>query len=119
MATSNLYLYLARRDKVGIRILAKFQGRNQLAVRLEDISGLQLPDNWQAKLTQIIYDARMMWEPWIESAEDFDELRQKFKIRGYSQIPVTGQPEFTISSIQTPTINVSNLPKKTTMIRKN
>jgi len=58
---SDLYLYLARRDKSGIRIL-------------------------DGQITQIIYDARMLWEPWVESANTFEELRASLKIRGYTNI---------------------------------
>jgi hypothetical protein len=115
---TNVYLYLAKRDKSGIRILAKFQGRSQLAVRITELSSFQLPTGWEGQLNQIIYDSRMLWEPWIESSTSYDELRAAFKIRGYSNIPINSQPEFTASVSSTPVVNLSNLPKKITMIRK-
>lgn len=115
---SDLYLYLTRRDKSGVRILAKFKGRPQLATRIDDLEPLQLPTGWQSQLSQIIYDSRMLWEPWIESADSYDELKSDLKIRNYINIPVNAQPEFVSSVTQTPIINVSYLPRKTTMMRK-
>ena len=117
--TTDLYLYLGRRDKSGIRILAKFQGRPQLPLRVEDLGPFQLPAGWTNQLEQIIFDSRMLWEPWIESSDTFDELRSNLKTRGYLNVPVSAQPEFTSAASQTPTINVSHLPRKTTMLRKN
>lgn len=116
--TTDLYLYLGRRDKGGIRILSKFQGRPQMAVRIEDLGPLQLPTGWKGQLEQIIFDSRMLWEPWIESADSFDNFRASLKIRGYSNIPVSAQPEFLSSVVQLPTVNISHLPLKTTMLRK-
>lgn len=115
---TDLYLYLGRRDKGGVRILAKFSGRPQLAVRVGGLAPLQLPVGWDAQLSQIIFDSRMLWEPWIESADVFDDLRASLKIRGYLNIPVSAQPEFVPAIVQLPTVNVSHLPHKTRMLRK-
>lgn len=114
----DLYLYLARRDKTGVRILVKMQSREMLPVRIEDISTLNLPTGWEGQINQIIFDARMLWEPWVESADTYEELRASLKVRGYTNIPVNSQPEFTAANVQVPTVNVSYLPRKTTMIRK-
>lgn len=116
--TTDLYLYLGKRNKGGIRILAKFQGRPQLAVRIEDLGPLQLPIGWEGQLEQIIFDSRMLWEPWIESVSSFDDFRASLKVRGYSNIPVSAQPEFVPATVQIPIVNVSHLPYKKTMLRK-
>jgi len=115
-----LYLYLARRDKSDIRIIAKLTGQKQLAVRLNDdgLSSLKLPHDWFTKISQIIYDDRMLWEPWIQSADNFENFRESLKKRGYKNVPISGQPEFTASTIQKTTVNVSGLPGKKIMIRK-
>lgn len=115
---TDLWLYLGRRDKRGVRIIAKLRGREQLPVRVEDVSVLQLPPVWQTEIAQIVYDSRMEWEPWVESASTFDELRSSLKLRGYTKIPVTSQPEFTSATVSTPQINNSYLPEKKTMVRK-
>jgi hypothetical protein len=118
MATlTNLYLYLARLDKTGVRILAVLQSRPlATAIRLQDISTLNLPASWENKIGQIIYDNRMEWEPWVQTADDFTTLRAALRSRGYTNLPVSGQPEFTASVTQT--VNVSYLPQVKTMLRK-
>lgn len=114
----DLYLYLGRRDKTGIRIVAKVQGRSQLPTRIDDLAPLQLPTGWEAQIEQIIFDSRLLWEPWIESSPSFEEFRSALKIRGYTNVPVNSQSEFTPATLQVPVVNVSYLPKKSTMLRK-
>lgn len=115
---SDVYLYLGKRDKSGIRFLAKFQGRKQLATRVENIAPLILPNGWTEQIEQIVFDARMEWEPWVESADSFDELRAALKIRGFKNVPINSQSEFTPANVQTPQVNMNHLPKKTTMMRR-
>lgn len=115
---TDLYLYLGRRDKKGIRILAKFKSQKQMAVRIDNLDSFQLPVGWKEQLTQIIFDSRMLWEPWVESASSFDVFRSNLKIRGYLNVPVSPQSELVSAASQTPTINVSNILNKTTMLRK-
>jgi len=115
---SDVYLYLGKRDKSGVRFLAKFMGREQLATRVGDIAPLQLPTGWAEQIEQIIFDSRLEWEPWVESADSFEELRSALKIRGFTNIPVNSQSEFTPANIQTPQVNMTHLPKKSTMIRR-
>lgn len=118
--TVNLYLYLARRDKSDIRLIAKLVGREQLPIRLDDagLLSLQLPPTWYTQFSQTIYDNRMLWEPWIQSIDTFENFRAALKKRGYKNIPVSSQPEFTASTVQTTTVNVASLPSRKTMIRK-
>jgi len=118
---SDLYIYLARRDKSGVRIIAKLKGKEQLPTRIsiEDLANFQLPVAWYNTISQILYDNRMLWEPFIQSVDTFDNFRNNMKTRGYSNIPLSSQPEFTVSTIQNQHVNLSSLPKFTTMIRKN
>jgi hypothetical protein len=118
---SDLYLYLARRDKSGVRIIAKFKGQEQLPTRIkiEDIASFQLPVVWYNTISQIIYDNRMLWEPFIQSIDTFENFRNNMKSRGYTNIPLSSQPEFTMSTVQSQYVNLNSLPKITTMIRKN
>ena len=120
MEITNLYLYLARRDKKGIRIIARLTGQKQSSVRLDDASllSLQLPSIWHTQFSQIIHDNRMMWEPWIQSVSSFDDFRKTLKKRGYTNIPLSNQPEFTASTVKTTIVNVAYLPNQKTMIRK-
>jgi hypothetical protein len=115
---SELYLYLGRRDKTGIRILAKMNGDSQNAVRLDNISNLYLPIGWEIQINQIIHDSRMMWEPWLESASSFEDLASKLNKRGYKNLPINGSTELRDSTVSNPLINTSHLPNKTSMLRK-
>ena len=81
--TSKLYLYLARRDKRAIKILTTFRGHAVPPTRVQDIRQLGLPREMANKLNQIIQDDRLLWEPWVESAESFDQLRTSLSNRGY------------------------------------
>jgi hypothetical protein len=114
---TNLFLYLTRRDKTGIRVLAIFQSLPRSATRIEDLTSLQIPPSLQQKLQQAIYDSRMLWEPWIESADDYNQLVSNLKLRGYTNIPINLNLE--ISGLETFSASVSQLPIKNTMLRKN
>ena len=115
---TNTYLYLGKRDKTGVRILAIFQSYPQLSTRITSLKTLNLPETWLPQLNQIIFDSRMLWEPWIESADTYDILKFKLRSRGYSNIPNSSKPEFNLATSQTPVINTSNLPAKKIMIAK-
>lgn len=116
---AEIYLYLTKRDKTGVRLLAKFQGRELLPTRLDDLSLLGLPITWELQLGDIIFNSRMLWEPWAESSDTFIELRTNLKKRGYSNVPSSSQLEFNDSNTFPTTINISKLPKKKIMLRKN
>lgn len=116
--TTNLWLYLARRDSKGIRILTIMRGRPLLTTRVTDLSVLQLPQAWQVEVQQIIDDERMMWEPFIESSDDYQTLKATLKKRGYTNLPLNGEPEFFRGDITPPLVNVGKLPKQSTMLRR-
>jgi hypothetical protein len=78
-----LYLYLAKRDKREIKILTTFFGNKIPPTKIHDVRKIGLPREMTNRLYQIIYDDRLLWEPWIESAESFDELKSSLKNRGY------------------------------------
>jgi len=120
MATNNnsdLYIYLGKRDKSSVRILLKVLGKSVLATRITDVNLLNLPSDTASKLSQIIYDERMMWEPWIEAATNYENLKAALKSRGYSNIPLSPQPELS-SAKGVLTVTTSALPKQNTMVRK-
>lgn len=114
---TKLWLYLARRDSQGIRILTVFAGQQQPPTRLANLKTLQIPSEYQAELERTIRDDRMMWEPWIESADSYELLRAKLKKRGYANTPSNGQPEIMYKDT-THTASTSALPKARTMLRR-
>jgi len=89
-----IYIYLGKRDKKGIKILAVLKGPNHPATRIPDIIKLGLPIDLEQKIGKQIYRDRMLWEPWIESAEDFTELKKMLENRGFTRLPLSSSPMF-------------------------
>ena len=89
-----LYIYLAQRNKKGIKILTVLNGEACPPTKLPDITAIGLPANFSKKLAKEIYDHRMRWEPWVESAENFAALKAALKKRGYSDLPFCSSPQF-------------------------
>lgn len=92
------YIYLAKRDKRGIKILTMFQSQNHIPQRANSLSNIPMDVNVLQKIQQIVYENRLSWEPWIESAATYDELKVKLKKRGYTGIPMSQQPAVPYSS---------------------
>jgi hypothetical protein len=119
MANKNtdVYIYLAKRDKSSVKILFICRGLPIIASRLEDVDALSLPAEISGELKQKIYDDRIYWEPWIQSADTFADFRAALKVRSYNNIPLSSQPEIYSVTAQS-NANTKSLPQKTTMIRK-
>lgn len=116
MKNLDLYFYLAKRDKQGIRILAKFISRTQSPIRITDgnISNLYLPPGYLKEIKQKIYDERMLWEPWVETADTFENFKYLLKKRGYSNLPFVSRPEMNFDAI----LLNNKLDNVVSMIRK-
>lgn len=112
----NLYIYLARLNKEGIKVIASFPFGNKVhPTRVEDIVSLNLAPEMSRKVTQAVAENRMHYELYAESAETFDDLKRSLAKRGYSRLP-TGQ--FTEYSSHG-RVNEKNLVTQSkTMIRK-
>lgn len=118
---SNIFLYLGRRDKSDIKILAKFNGDKQIPSRLSSNLreyNFNIPENWINELSQTVYDSRLLWEPWIESAETFHDFRINLRQRGYKNIPMIDSPILNTTKSTSPKINTANLPSRNVMIQK-
>lgn len=118
MKIYDIYLYLTKRDKTGVRIITKFQGGKQTPIRLTNdyLNKLQLPSILNVEISQIISDNKMLWEPWIQSVETFDDFVTNLKNSGYKNIPNLNRQELKFSTTQL--INVKYLPQNNTMLRK-
>jgi hypothetical protein len=94
MAHKSLYLYLGKRDKKGIRVISIFPGKdkNIPATRIQDISDLSLSPVIEASISKTIYDNRMLWEPWLEGADNFKSLKAALRDRGYTNLPTHSMP---------------------------
>lgn len=115
---SDLYLYLARLDKTDVRILLKLRSPSILPSRYDNLNALGVPEPYLSAIQQVIVDNRLLWEPWVETADSYNELKVSLKNRGYNNLPTSGKPEFIITDVATSSVNPNNLPQKKIMIRK-
>ena len=117
MITNSLYLYLARRDKKGIKVVSGFGFKGKAyAARVEDISRLGLNPHMSATVAREAYENRMEYELFVESAESFDDLRISLQNRGYSNLPLQQFPGY----VGPTSINKNALvTTKSTMLRRN
>lgn len=83
-----LFVYLARRDKRGVKLLAVGQGELSAPVRLEEAVQAGLDQAWTAALAPHADPHRMSSEVFLESAGSFGELVAKLRRRGYRVDPV-------------------------------
>lgn len=101
-------------------------GRKIHPNKIDNIGEFNLPVKLQNSIQKSIKDNRMLWEPWVESADSFKDLKESLKKRGYKDLPVTSFPKFKegSSSIlfgkkdQKRSYNFRNLKETKTMLRK-
>jgi len=116
MAKNKLYLYLARRDKKGMEIVAAFPfSKKAFPTRIEDLSKMNLAPEVVAKVLPKVTAKRMTHELYAESAGSYQELRESLRLRGYTSLPThqfTGHTGFT-------KVNESSLiTKESTMVQR-
>jgi hypothetical protein len=124
MAT--LYLYLARRDKKGVKILTEFPAsQNFPATRVTDLLSLNLPGTISAQIADAVHEHRMFWEPWLESADNFVDLRDKLRARGYNQLPIHAAamyPDIPVpvakEKVSQPALRLPTTPTYRTMMKR-
>ena len=93
MASQKLYLYLTRRDRTGMKLVSMFPAPHSVPpTRLADIKKLNLPSELSSEIEQTINKNRMLFEPWIQSASNYQELKESLKRRGYKNLPITMSP---------------------------
>ena len=98
--TGRIYLYLARRDKKGIKVLNVFPNDGDFPhTRLKDVKSLNLPKNLETSLSKIIFQERMLWEPWIEGANSFKEFRTSLIKRGFTNVPLYVSPTYSQAKV--------------------
>jgi len=113
---TNVYLYLAKRDKKGIKIVSVFQGDRTNFKKINDTGQLGLPKNIEDRINQVKHNERMDWELCIESATNFKDLLHILRNRGYRNLPTSPHPifyEFDFYSA-----NISNIEIKNSMLRR-
>jgi hypothetical protein len=111
------YLYLARRDKRGLKLVTILKGESFVNAPLTDLKELNLPPVWQREIEKIIWNNRMLYEPRIETAESFQELQGRLKHRGYTRLP-SGPVMMLNLTGEAPKADISSCPVRRIMIQK-
>ena len=95
------------------------QSESVITSKLTDLEDLNLPITWQRRISQIIHDNRMLYEPWVETANNFNELSSRLKGRGYSNVPMGAIPLLDFKAYSTaPVADTTSCKVTRTMIRK-
>lgn len=116
---ATIWIYLGKRDKSGILILTQLRGKKILASRLTNVDDLKLPADYKDFLKNTIYENRMSYEPWIESATNYSSLREQLKARGYSNIPVSNLVQYGSRTVTlAPEVYTKNINQIKVMVRK-
>lgn len=78
-----------------------------------------LPVVWQKQIESIVYENRMLYDANIETASDYNELRDRLKQRGYTNLPMGASPIINLLKFgNPPTANVSSVNAIRTMLQK-
>ena len=117
---SKLYVYLLRRDKKGMKLITTLnQTKECHPTRLPNPQILNLPFKWESEIEKIAHEHRMMWEPWLESAESYQGLRESLKKRGYSALPISPSSIMKYKTfMNVPMADTEKVPRQKTMLRK-
>jgi len=113
---AKIYLYLARRDKKGLRLISVLDGPATPPVRLSNVKLLNLPRNMEGEVGRIVHDNRMYWEPWLESAASYEALKKSLRGRGY-RVPSHADPMYLADRLRVKAKPPSTRPVET-MLRK-
>jgi hypothetical protein len=84
-----------------------------------DLKTLKLPQIWEKKIAQIIHENRMLYEPWVQTATNYEELRNNLISRGYREVPVSSSLMLEMKAyVQAPHADTSSCTTRKTMLRK-
>lgn len=114
---NNLFIYLARLDKKGIKVLTAFDHAQKVyATRVSNVESLGMSPRVSSMISKEAFDNRMQYELYAESADSFESLRSSLKSRGYSHLPMQ---QFTGYTLPTTVNNKNLITNKSTMLRRN
>jgi hypothetical protein len=80
---------------------------------------MELPRNWETKILALFNEHTMLYEPRMETAKNYNELRERLKARGFKNLPSGAIPLLQFGNYGTvPTANISSVDVVKTMLRK-
>jgi hypothetical protein len=114
-----VYIYLQRRNKSDVRIIGTISSSQEIkASRLNEIDHLGLSAGDRSELKMTLMNYLLDWEPWIESASNYHELRERLIKRGINVPPSANTPIINFEAIEVPKATVVKINKNKTMIRR-
>jgi len=102
-----------------MKLVTVLQTEQSVNAPLKDLEELNLPATWQRQIARIIQDNAMLYEPRLETAKDFNELRERLRNRGFSHLPMGAVPLLHLQAYKkAPVADTSSCKVRTTMLRK-
>lgn len=116
MKRNSIYIYLARLDKEGIKVITSFAHNTKVyPTRVKDLESTGLPKDVQSKIASEYSKNKMTHELFIESAASFEDLKKSLAERGFNKLPLQHFSEHTRVSH----INKNSLvTKSSTMVQR-
>lgn len=119
---NSLYIYLARLDKKGIKVLTAFEYAQKVyPTKINDIAELNLKTQILNLISKEAHENRMQYALYAESANTFNDLKISLKNRGYTNLPLqqfTGYVSSTHINEKALVTNSSTMLKKKSEIKQ-
>lgn len=114
-----LYIYLGSRKKQDIKLITVLQGTVNGPTRLTNLAQFELPIIWQKQIEDIIHTNRMFYEPFVDSANNYEELKKRFIAQGYKHVADGEIPLLNLNAGgKVPRANTVGVKANKSMIRK-
>lgn len=121
MKNNKIFIYLTRRDKRGVKVLLSFKTKlKSFPIKINDykkLIELGMTKDVTNKLYKELQENKMLYEMWIESSSDYNELKNSLIKRGYRNLPMQ-ETNFYITNNISRINKDALLDKSKTMLRK-
>jgi len=115
---NQVFIYLARRDKKGIKTLFNFPYKTKIyPTKVSNIENFQFNNEIKNSLYVEVDRNKSLYELYIESANSFNELKKSLKQRGYKNLPLQ-QINMKLLDVNQNINENFVVTKNTTMLRK-
>jgi len=113
-----IYLYLVKRNKTDAKVIGTLVSPHYIQTgRLANLDELGLNAQERMDLIKVVQDHRMEWEPWVETAANYQILRENMLKRGIHAPPSANSPLINFAGEITKSVAVK-LNKNKTMTRR-
>lgn len=114
-----VYLYLIRRNKKDTKIVGVFRCDSYVPPsKVDDINLLGLPAPKVMGLKDVINNHKIDWDLWLESAENYNSLKQNLINRNIIAASSPNAPLLAMDAHEIPKSTVVKLNKNKVMLRR-